>query len=417
MVAFAAFVSLIAASTAVMGKMKYLGVAIAGIDFGCQINGDCPTENVQVPLAALGGADSADQMRHFVEDDGMNVFRLAMTWQYITAGQPSDKLDKVNWGNFDKLVQACLGTGAYCMLDLHNFARYNGIIGQGGPTNEVFAALWTRIATHYVKEKKIIFGLMNEPHDLDVQLWANSCQAAVTAIRKAGATSQVILLPGTNFTNAETFVSSGSAEALARITNPDGSTDNLMMDIHKYLDIDNSGSHKECTTNNVAAFRTISDWLRKNKRLGLISETGASMHSSCMTRFCEQNEFIAKNEDVLVGFVAWGAGGFDDTYILTVMPSKSGNTWTDNKLMQQCILAPFGKGGASTTTSTITSITTTTRTASPTTTSHSTTESSVSTTAAPTGSNSAEDDGANHVTISRFCILISCITALHFILD
>lgn len=204
-----------------------------------------------------------------------------MTWQYITAGQPSEKLDKTNWGNFDKLVQACLATGAYCMLDLHNFARFTGVvIGQGGPSNEAFAGLWTNIAAHYVHEDKIIFGLMNEPHDLDLQLWAKSCQAAVTAIRKAGATSQMILLPGTNFTNAETFVSSGSAEALAKITNPDGSTDNLIMDIHKYLDINNSGSHVECTTNNVAAFKALADWLRKNKRLGLISETGASMDSS-----------------------------------------------------------------------------------------------------------------------------------------
>ncbi|KAG5997682.1 hypothetical protein E4U54_002334 [Claviceps lovelessii] len=377
----------------------------------------CPLPaNVQVPLAALGGADSADQMRHFVEDDGLNVFRLAMTWQYITAGQPSEKLDKTNWGNFDKLVQACLATGAYCMLDLHNFARFTGVvIGQGGPSNEAFAGLWTNIAAHYVHEDKIIFGLMNEPHDLDLQLWAKSCQAAVTAIRKAGATSQMILLPGTNFTNAETFVSSGSAEALAKITNPDGSTDNLIMDIHKYLDINNSGSHVECTTNNVAAFKALADWLRKNKRLGLISETGASMDSSCMTKFCEQNEFIAKNEDVFIGLVGWAAGGFNGTYILNLMPSKSGNTWTDNKLMTQCILTPFGKPNASLSTTTTTR-TATTRTASPTATSQSTTKGSTTetlSTAAPTASKSSEEDGANQLLISRFCILLACMTALY----
>lgn len=200
-----------------------------------------------------------------------------MTWQYITAGRPSAKLDKVNWANFDKLVRACLETGAHCMLDLHNFARYNGIIGQGGPSDQVFAALWAQIATHYAGEDRIIFGIMNEPHDLDVRLWARSCQAAVTAIRKAGATSQMILLPGTNFASAETFVSSGSAAALAAVTNPDGSTDNLLMDIHKYLDENNSGSRTQCTSNNVAAFKALSDWLRKNKRQAMISETGASM--------------------------------------------------------------------------------------------------------------------------------------------
>jgi len=127
------------------------------------------------------------------------------------------------------------------------------------------------------------------------------------------------------------------------------------------------------------------------------------MQAQCMTKFCEQNEFIAKNDDVLVGFVGWAAGAFDDTYLLTLMPSKSGDTWTDNKLMQQCILAPFGKGRA----------TTSTRTTSPSTTSPSTTKSLP--TVAPTGSNSTEDDGANQLTISRLCILIGCISALHLI--
>ena len=112
---------------------------------------------------------------------------------------------------------------------------------------------------------------MNEPHDVpDIEMWAQSVQAAVTAIRKAGsvffpihlyayfkltfthsATSQIILLPGNNWTSAETFVSNGSADALAKVTNPDGSVTNLVFDVHKYLDSDNSGTHEECTTNNI----------------------------------------------------------------------------------------------------------------------------------------------------------------------
>jgi hypothetical protein len=59
-------------------------------------------------------------------------------------------------------------------------------------------------------------------------------------IREAGATTQMILLPGNNYTSAETFVSSGSAEALGMVTNPDGTFTNLIMDVHKYLDYDNS---------------------------------------------------------------------------------------------------------------------------------------------------------------------------------
>lgn len=234
-------------------------------------------------------------MKHFADNDNMNVFRLressetfsgtplmtqspAMTWQYILQGKVGGKLDGNSFAAYDKLMAACLDTGAYCMIDLHNFARYDdGIIGQGGPTDDEFADLWGQIAGKYADEDKVIFGLMNEPHDLDVKLWANSCQAAVAAIRDAEATTHMILLPGTNFTNAETFVSTGSAELLAAVENPDGTKDGLVLDLHRYLDINNSGTHAKCTTDNTEAFKSVAKWLRTNKRTAMISESGASM--------------------------------------------------------------------------------------------------------------------------------------------
>jgi aryl-phospho-beta-D-glucosidase BglC (GH1 family) len=37
---------------------------------------------------------------------------------------------------------------------------------QGGPTIEQFASLWSQIAAYYKNDDRIIFGIMNEPHDL-----------------------------------------------------------------------------------------------------------------------------------------------------------------------------------------------------------------------------------------------------------
>jgi len=181
-------------------------------------------------------------------------------------------------------MQACLSTGAYCAIDIHNFARFNGLIinqSSGGPTDAQFANLWSQLATKYASNTKIIFGLMNEPHDLDIPTWATSVQAAVTAIRNAGASSQMILLPGTNFASAGQFVSSGSGAALIGVTNPDGSNAGLILDVHKYLDVDNSGEHAECTTDNIAdAFALVADFLRQNGRQAMVSETGAGSTAS-----------------------------------------------------------------------------------------------------------------------------------------
>ncbi|ODA76861.1 hypothetical protein RJ55_07377 [Drechmeria coniospora] len=344
-----ALVGLASLSRAVI---PYLGIAIPGIDFGCDIDGSCPSKAKLVPLKAYRGGDGEGQMKHFVEDDGLNMFRLPITWQYAVKGKRGRKLDAVQFGVYDRLMQACLDTGAYCIIDLHNFARYDGaIIGQSGPdgiTDDHFTALWAEMATKYAADERVVFGLMNEPHDVDIEIWAQTCQKAVTAIREAGAEKHLILLPGSNFSSAETFVSGGSAKCLAAITNPDGSTDGLLMDLHKYLDINNSGSFRECTTDNVAAFQSVATWLRKNKRQAIVSETGASTDPTCMTKFCAQNQFIADNTDVFVGFVGWAAGSFDSTYTLTLTPIANNGSYKDNKLMKKCIIDVFGPTPAKT---------------------------------------------------------------------
>ncbi|KFA46927.1 hypothetical protein S40293_03590 [Stachybotrys chartarum IBT 40293] len=329
--------------SSVAARIRYLGVGIAGIDFGCDIDGSCPLDTVQVPLSEHGGPDGAGQMRHWAEAYDMNMFRLSSTWQYLLNDNLGGRLDEDNFGIFDELMQACLDTGAYCIIDVHNFARYDGgVIAQGGPTDAVFTSLLTQLARFYADNDKVAFGIMNEPHGLEVARWAQTCQAAVTAIREAGATDHLILLPGTNFTNVETFMITGSADALHEITNPDGSRDGLYFDLHKYLDENNSGTHEECTTDNVEAFRNMAEWLREHDRKAIISESGASMDPTCFEMFCAQNTFIARNTDVFEGFIGWGAGAFAEDYIMSLTPESHGDgTFTDNRLMTECIVGPF----------------------------------------------------------------------------
>ncbi|KAK3314301.1 cellulase [Apodospora peruviana] len=340
LVSFALLVWLAAA------KVQFLGMGIAGGDFGCEIDGSCPTSSTQLPLSSfgMGGGDGPGQMTHFVEDDGMNIFRLPISWQFLVNNKLGGDLDVTNLAKYDKLVQACLATGANCMIDIHNFARWNGgIIGQGGPTDDQFVSLWTQLATKYAASERIVFELMNEPHHLDVQLWAATCQKVITAIRNAGAVTQMILLPGSNFDSAATLATEeGGAAALMALTNPDGSTDNLLLDIHKYLDVDNSGTHAECVTNNTEAFGQVAEFLRKAGRKGIVSETGAAPNGpDCMTRFCEQNAFINRNSDVFIGLVAWAAGSFDTSYILSLTPNRNGGKFVNNALGAQCVVGTW----------------------------------------------------------------------------
>ncbi|KAG8952224.1 hypothetical protein FRC04_004931 [Tulasnella sp. 424] len=320
---------------------------IAGFDFGCITDGSCDTSQTIAPLSQYSSVDGAGQMQHF-SSNGMNIFRLPIGWQILTPTL-GGTLDATNWAKYDALVKACLNTGAHCIIDIHNYARWNGnIINQSGGavTNAQFVSVWTQIATKYASQSKVVFGIMNEPHDVpDTNAWAATVQAVVTAIRNAGATSQLILLPGNNWTSAQTFVSNGSAAALSQVKNPDGSITGLIFDVHKYLDSDNSGTHAECTTDNIqSSFLPLAQWLRCNGRQAFLSETGGGNVQSCVTYLCAQLSFIKHNSDVFLGYTGWSAGAFLHKLHLraysaflgtTANPTLSGNTASWNYILTE----------------------------------------------------------------------------------
>lgn len=88
---------------------------------------------------------------------------------------------------------------------------------------------------------------------------------------------------GNGFTNAGQFPT-GSAPALSKVANRDGSKTNLIFDVHKYFDVDSTGTHPNCVGDGIgAAFAPLAGYLRKNKRLALLSETGGGSHDqSCI---------------------------------------------------------------------------------------------------------------------------------------
>ena len=71
---------------------------------------------------------------------------------------------------------------------------------------------------------------MNEPHDIpNISAWATSVQAAVDAIRAAGATSQVILIPGSSWASAQALPTE-AGPYLANVTDQVGGKNKLIFD-------------------------------------------------------------------------------------------------------------------------------------------------------------------------------------------
>ncbi|MCJ1464139.1 hypothetical protein MMC07_002752 [Pseudocyphellaria aurata] len=358
----------------VLARTRFNGVNIAGFDFGCDtdvrvspghkvINADesaqgyCHHEGLTPPLRSTNGrkmgisrfkfnSDGPGQMKHFVRKHGLNVFRLPVAWQFLVKYKVGGRLNKKNSGLYDDLVQACLKTGAHCIIDVHNYGRYDGkVIGQGGPTDEKFANLWSQLATRYKHQGNVVMGLMNEPYDLDMNKWAVTMQKAVNAIRKAGATSHLILLPGkTNLTQlyplheCAHLYEQNSAPFLSRVRDHDGSFSKLIYDVHKYYD--NGDGH--CRTDLINdVYKPLVKYLRTHHRQAFISETGGgSTQANCLQNACRGLKYIHRNGDVFLDISGWSAGAFSSSsYSLTLTPHGSAkHGWKDQKFLTQCFV-------------------------------------------------------------------------------
>ncbi|KAI0779090.1 glycoside hydrolase superfamily [Irpex lacteus] len=294
------------------------GVNTAGYDFSAGIDGSFVGNGVDPPVA---------QYAHFTAQRA-NIYRIPFGWQLMTPtlGGP---IDPVFFARYNATVQAALSSGpnVWVIIDVHNYARWNGsIIAQtpDGPTNAQYASLWTQLSAKFQNTPRVIFGLMNEPHDLiSVSTWADTLQQVATAIRNAGA-NNYLLLPGSSWSSAEAFPTE-AGPLLVNITNPDGGNDRLIFDVHKYLDVDNSGSHAECVTNNVQVLQNLVNFLRANgNRQAILSETGGGQTESCFTLFEQELRFVRDSFPTLAGYTVWSAGAFDTTYVTTVTPFANG---------------------------------------------------------------------------------------------
>ncbi|KAL8982311.1 MAG: hypothetical protein Q9205_003132 [Flavoplaca limonia] len=166
-----------------LAGVDFAGVNIAGFDFGCETTGECNVAKVVPPLKQYKGRDGAAQMQHFVKNGKLNAFRLPVAWQYLVE-EPGAPLIKANMEKYDALMKACLATGSLCIIDIHNYARWDDlIIGQGGPTDEEFADLWSQLATQYKSQPKVVMGIVNEPHEgmseifVSILTQANMCRS------------------------------------------------------------------------------------------------------------------------------------------------------------------------------------------------------------------------------------------------
>jgi endoglucanase len=179
-----------------------------------------------------------------------------------------------------------------------------------------FADFWSKLAAHYGSNARVVFGLMNEPHDIDVHTWLGAANGAIASIRATGATN-LIFVPGTSWTGAATWTTGTGANDNTVMLGVVDSQNNYAYEVHQYLDSDSTGSHTTCVSTTVGTTRIqpFADWLKANGRKGFLGEFGGgsaadteTQDQTCATAIDSMLSLIEANPSLWVGWTYWAGG-------------------------------------------------------------------------------------------------------------
>jgi endoglucanase len=288
------------------------GVNLAGADFGETALPGVFDEDYTYPTH--GEVD-------YFAGKGMNVFRIPFRWERLQQSLGA-AFDVDEEARLRSIVDYATERGAAVVLDPHNYARYHGaLIGQQ-PSAGDFAEFWARLAALFAANPRVIFGLMNEPYEIRVEAWISAANAAIAAIRAAGATN-LILVPGTNWSGAGSWGSDwgygANADAMQAVVDPG---DRFAFEVHQYFDTDSSGSSAACVSSTTGSERLsgFTDWLRSHGYRGFLGEFGVSNDETCLAALDDALVHLDQNADVWRGWTYWAAGPWWGDYRFSIEP-------------------------------------------------------------------------------------------------
>lgn len=311
----------------VRAQAALTGVNLAGADFGEHALPGVYGQHYTYPTSA--------EIDYFTQL-GMNVFRLPFRWERL---QPVayEAFDAAELARLDGFVGEATDAGAQVILDPHNYARYYGDLVGADISTDAFADFWRRLATHYAADADVIFGLMNEPHTMATELWLSNANAAIDAIREAGA-ANLILVPGNAWTGAHSWTQSWygtpNATVMQNIVDP---IDHYAIDLHQYFDQDFSGTSPNCTSATVGSEKLVqvTNWLREQKLQGFLGEFGVAANTTCLAALDDLLDYIDAHTDAWLGWTYWAAGPWWGNYMFSIEPGADGSDQPQTAVLRE----------------------------------------------------------------------------------
>lgn len=309
-------IALLAAATAQAAspQLEWRGISLSGAEWGEKSFPGVYGQDFVYPSVASTA---------YYQAKGMNLMRVAFRWERL---QPklNGELDTTELNRLREFVDGTTVRGLHVLLDPHNYAAYRDVrIGTTDVPIAAFADFWRRLALQFKDNPRVLFGLVNEPHGLPTETWADAAQAAIDAIRATGATN-LVTVPGNGYTGAWSWqegrwYGTANAEVMDRVHDP---LDRMLFEVHQYFDKDGSGSRPECVSAEIGAERLqrFTAWLRQHKRRALLGELGGGANAVCEQAVSGALRHLQANADVWAGWLWWAGGPTWGDYFLSLEP-------------------------------------------------------------------------------------------------
>ncbi len=252
---------------------------------------------------------------------GQNTFRLLFAWEamqptpYATLATLSGAY-AIYRDRLYALVDYITSKGAVCILDIHGgdsstFAAYRGVkVGSltpsGQKVEDLLANVWRQLADRFKANARVWFGITNEPQGIAPAVWFAAAQKVINAIRGTGAKNP-ISMPGTAWTGAASWLSSGNAAAW-NLVDP---ANNLHVQLHLYCDSDSSGTTTNIVSETIAVERLKGAvaWARGSGLKLFLGEVAVSASNPiAAATWRNLMAYVEDNADVFLGWAWWGGG-------------------------------------------------------------------------------------------------------------
>jgi len=296
--------------------MSLVGVNLAGPAFGAQNPSSVPgVVGTDYVYPTHGEID-------YYASKGMNVFRLSFLMERLEHSQ-GGAFDAAELARIDDVVNYSASKGIKTILDPHNFGQaYGNDIGSSGTPTSTLTTFWSKLASHYAGNSNVIFGIMNEPHDQTAAQWAPMAQDSLNAIRAAGATSQEILVPGTDWENAKDWsATSDNATIVGKVTDPNH---NMAFEAHVYFDASSGGTDPAAVSSTIGVERItdITKWAEATGNKLFLGEFGASQQATSLSAMGNMLTYMDQHSNVWQGGTEWAAGPWWGSDMFSIEPSN-----------------------------------------------------------------------------------------------